>query len=101
MSSSKRAITAPEIPTVAESGLPGFEYVGWYGVLAPTGTPRAIIDRLHAELVQILQIADMRERLLADGAEPIGNTPAAFEAYLKAELERWTRVIKESGTKID
>jgi len=101
VSSSKRAITAPEIPTVAESGLPGFEYVGWYGVLAPTGTPRAIIDRLHAELVQILQIPDMRERLLADGAEPIGNTPAAFEAYLKAELERWTRVIKESGTKID
>jgi tripartite-type tricarboxylate transporter receptor subunit TctC len=101
VSSLKRAIAAPDIPTVAEAGLPGFEYVGWYGVLAPAGTPQPVIDRLHAEFVQIVRAPDMRERLLADGAEPVGNTPAQFEAYLKTELARWTRIIKEVGTRID
>ena len=101
VSSSKRAIAAPDIPTVAEAGLPGFEYVGWYGVLAPAGTPQPVIDRLHAEFVQIVRAPDMRERLLADGAEPVGNTPVEFEAYLKTELERWSRIIKESGARID
>ena len=101
VSSTKRAVAAPDLPTVAESGLPGFEYVGWYGVLAPAGTPKAIIDRLHAEFVQIVQAPEMRERLLADGAEPVGNTPAQFETYLKAELARWPAIIKAAGTRID
>ena len=101
VSSLKRAISAPDVPTVAEAGLPGFEYVGWYGVLAPAGTPQTIVDRLHAEFVRIVRAPDMRERLLADGAEAVGNTPAEFAVYLKAELERWTRIIKEAGTRID
>ncbi|MBI2225948.1 MAG: tripartite tricarboxylate transporter substrate binding protein [Betaproteobacteria bacterium] len=101
VSSTRRSVTAPEIPTVAESGLEGFEYIGWYGVLAPAGTPGAVIARLHAEFVKILQLPDLRERLLTDGAETMGNSPAEFAAFLKAEMERWARVIKQAGAKID
>lgn len=101
VSSTRRSITAPEIPTVAESGLKGFEYIGWYGVLAPAGTPATVIERLHAEFVKVLRLPDLRERLLADGAEPLGNSPAEFAVFLKAEIARWARVIKQAGAKID
>ena len=101
VSSTRRSITAPDVPTVAESGLAGFEYIGWYGVLAPAGTPRTVIERLHAEFVKILHLPDLRERLLTNGAEPVGNSPAEFDAFLKAELERWTKVTKQAGAKID
>lgn len=101
VSSARRSIAAPDVPTVAESGLPGFEYVGWYGVLAPAGTPRTIIERLHAEFVKILNLPDLRERLLTNGAEPVGNSPAEFEAFVKVELERWTKMTKQAGAKID
>ena len=101
VSSTRRSITAPDVPTVAESGLVGFEYIGWYGVLAPAGTPRTIIERLHAEFVKILHLPDLRERLLTNGAEPVGNSPAEFDAFLKTELERWTKMTKQAGAKID
>ena len=101
VSSTRRSVTAPEIPTVAESGLAGFEYIGWYGVLAPAGTPAAVVERLHAEFVKVLHQPDLRERLLADGAETLGNSPAEFTVFLKAEIVRWARVIKQAGAKID
>jgi len=101
VSSTRRSVTAPDVPTVAESGLEGFEYIGWYGVLAPAGTPGPVIKRLHAEFVKILHAPDLRERLLTDGAETIGNSPAEFAAFLKAEIGRWARVIKQAGAKID
>ena len=101
VSSTRRSVTAPDVPTVAESGLEGFEYIGWYGVLAPAGTPNTVIERLHAEFVKVLRLPDLRERLLADGAETMGNSPAAFAVFLKAEIERWARVIKQAGAKID
>lgn len=101
VSSPRRSISAPDVPTVAESGLEGFEYIGWYGVLAPAGTPGAVIERLHSEFVKILRLPELRERLLTNGAETMGNSPAEFAAFLKAELERWARVIKQAGAKID
>ncbi len=101
VSSLRRSITAPDLPTVAESGLPGFEYIGWYAVLAPAETPASIVARLYSEFVKILQSPNLRERLLADGAETVGNTPAEFAAFLKTDLARWSKIIRQAGAKID
>mgnify|MGYP003351236532 CR=1 FL=1 len=101
VSTLKRSSSMPDMPTVAEAGVPGFEYLGWYGMLAPAGTPRDIVMRLHDEFVRIVNTPDMRERFAADGAEAIGDTPEHFNAYLKQELARWSKVIKAAGTKID
>jgi tripartite-type tricarboxylate transporter receptor subunit TctC len=89
------------VPTIAESGLPGFEVVGWYGVLAPARTPPAIVERLHREFVKILQTPEIRDRLTSEGAEPVGNTPAEFTAFLKTDIARWAKVIKAAGAKLD
>ena len=101
VSSAKRSLAIPQVPTIAESGLPGFEVVGWYGVLAPAHTPPAIIDRLHREFLKILQTPGIRDRLLAEGAEPVGSSPADFSAFLKTDIARWAKVIKQSGAKLD
>ncbi len=101
VSSAKRSSAIPQVPTIAESGLPGFEVVGWYGVLAPAHTPRAIVERLHGEFVKILQTPEVRERLLSEGAEPVGNTPAEFTAFLKTDIARWAKVIKQAGARLD
>ena len=101
VSSLKRSTSMAELPTVSEAGVPGFEYIGWYGVLAPAATPKAIVDRLNAEFVAVVRLPEMRERFLADGAEPVGNTSAEFAAFLKTDLERWSKVIKMAGAKID
>jgi len=101
VSSAKRSVAIPQVPTIAESGLPGFEVVGWYGVLAPARTPHPIVARLHNELVKILQTQDIRDRLLSEGAEPVGNTPAEFTAFIKTDIGRWAKVIKAAGAKLD
>ena len=101
VSSAKRSVAIPQVPTIAESGLPGFEVVGWYGVLAPARTPHPIVVRLHNELVKILQTQDIRDRLLSEGAEPVGNTPAEFTAFIKTDIGRWAKVIKAAGAKLD
>ena len=101
VSSSKRSAAIPQVPTIAESGLPGFEVVGWYGVLAPARTPPAIVERLHREFVKILQTPEIRDRLTSEGAEPVGNTPAEFTAFLKTDIARWAKVIKAAGAKLD
>lgn len=93
----KRAPGADDIPTIAEAGVPGYEAVQWYGVLAPAGTPAAIIDKLHAGVVRALQNPDVRKRLNNDGAEAVGSSPAEFGAYIRAETEKWARVIKTAG----
>jgi tripartite-type tricarboxylate transporter receptor subunit TctC len=95
----KRAPGADDIPTIAEAGLPGYEAVQWYGVLAPAATPRDIITRLHAGVVRALQNPDVRQRLLHDGAEPVGSSPEEFAAYLRSETTKWARVIKAAGIK--
>ncbi len=93
----KRAPGADDIPTIAEAGVPGYEAVQWYGVLAPAGTPNDIISKLHAGVVRALQNPDVKKRLLNDGAEPVGSSPAEFAAYIRSETEKWAKVIKAAG----
>lgn len=93
----KRAPGAEDIPTIAEAGLPGYEAVQWYGVLAPAATPRDIITKLHGGVVRALQNPDVRQRLLNDGAEPVGSSPEEFAAYLRSETTKWAKVIKAAG----
>ncbi len=97
----QRSASAPELPTVSESGLPGFEVVGWYGLLAPSGTSREIIARLHSESVKLLKLPDVKERLAATGFEPIGTTPEQFGTYIRSEVEKWAKVVKAAGIRAD
>jgi tripartite-type tricarboxylate transporter receptor subunit TctC len=97
VTSAKRSDVLPDVPTLAETGVAGYESVQWYGVLAPAGTARAIVDRLNAEIVRALRAPDVRERLAADGAEPVGNSPEAFAAFIRAEIAKWAKVAKAAG----
>jgi tripartite-type tricarboxylate transporter receptor subunit TctC len=101
VSTLKRSPVAPEIPTVAESGLPGFEVSVWFAVLAPAATPRPIVDRLNQVLVKALQSPDVRERLSSQGAEPIGNTPEEFTAVMKRDLVKWAKVVRDGNIRLD
>ncbi len=96
---SKRAPGADDIPTIAEAGVPGYEAVQWYGVLAPAATPRDIIVKLHTGVVRALQNPEVRQRLLNDGAEPVGSSPEEFAAYLRGETAKWAKVIQAAGIK--
>src|SRR5688572_907727 len=95
----KRTPAAPDVPTVAEAGVPGYEVSTFYGVSAPAKTPRPIIDRLHAEIVRALNTADLRERLQGLGADPVGNTPEQYTAFMQNEIAKWAKVIKAAGIK--
>lgn len=91
----------PEAPTIDEQGYPGFEVSGWYGMLAPSGTPKEVVQLLHAEIVKALKLPDVAERLTGDGAVAVGNTPDEFGAYIKTEITKWGPVIKASGATAD
>ncbi len=93
----KRVVSLPEVPTIAEAGVPGYEVIQWYGMLAPAHTPRDVIARLHGEIASILRSPEIGEKLAADGAEPVGSTPEQFAAFIKAELDKWSRVVKAAG----
>jgi len=95
----KRTPVAPDIPTVAESGVPGYEVTTFYGVSAPAKTPRPIIDRLHGEIVRALNTAELRERLQGLGADPVGNTPEQYTTFMQNEIAKWGKVIKAAGIK--
>ena len=97
ISSEKRSPIAPEIPTVAEAGLPGFEAVQWYGFLAPARTPHDIIVRLHAETARILHQPETKERFASDGADPVGNSPEEFSRFVQTELVKWAKVARGAG----
>lgn len=101
ISSSKRFVTMQDIPTVAEQGVPGFEAISWAGVCAPGGTPRPIVDRLYSEIGKVLKLPEIRDRLLRDGIEPIGSTPEQFTEHTKKEAVKWSKVVKDSGAKVD
>lgn len=100
VTSAKRASAAPDIPTIAEAGVPGYEAVQWFGLLAPAGTPRDIVAKLHAAVVQVLNDPGVRKRFVDGGADPTPSaSPEEFAALLRAELKKWARVVKEAGIK--
>lgn len=101
VTTSKRTKLAPELPTIAESGLPGFDISTWFGIFVPAGTPRPVVDRLHAEFTRALAAPDVREKMLALGAEPVGSTPEQFTAYVKAEAAKYAKLVRTSGAKVD
>ncbi len=101
VTSLKRSSAIPELPTIAESGYPGFEVTLWYGLLAPTGTPTAIVRKLHLETVKALALPDLRAKLADLGIEGIGNSPAEFAAIIKSEIPKWAKVIKDAGIKAE
>ena len=96
-----RSPAAPEVPTIAESGYPKFETAAWYGLMFPTGTPREIVARTNAATMVVLALPDIRERLVHEGSEPLGSTPAQFGAYIKAEIAKWSAVVKAANLKAD
>lgn len=101
VTSARRSSAAPNVPTIAESGLPGYEVINWYGILVPAGTPKEIVARLNAEILKILNVPDVKERLSAQGAETFSSTPQEFAAYIRKETEKWAKVVKYSGARLD
>ena len=95
----QRSDAAPDVPTIAESGFPGFEARSWFGVLAPANTPKPIIRRLHDDVVKSLRQPDVKQRLTAIGFDIVGSTPDEFAAYIKSEIKKWEKVVKASGAK--
>lgn len=97
VSSARRAAAAPDIPTIAEAGVPGYESGQWYGLFAPAGTPQEIIAWLHRETTAILRAASIRDRLAGDGLDAVASSPDEFAAFIKADIEKWTKVVKAAG----
>jgi tripartite-type tricarboxylate transporter receptor subunit TctC len=101
VTTAKRSAAAPELPTMREAGVPGYEVAGWYGILAPAKTPQPIITKLNLEIVRILHTEELKDRLSADGSEPVGNTPEQFGAHIKSEVAKWNKVVKEAGIRAE
>jgi tripartite-type tricarboxylate transporter receptor subunit TctC len=97
----KRTALLPDLPTIAEAGLPGYEANNWYGILVPAKTPKPIVDRLHKEIVKILESADVKEALFRQGLDASPSTQQEFSAYIKSEMAKWAKVVKASGAKAD
>jgi len=101
VTSAKRSLGVPELPTVAEAGIPGFGNDVWYGLLAPAATPRNVVTRLYEGVANAIAQPEVRERMLAGGLEPAGTTPDDFAAYLRAEVAKWSKVIRAAGIRAD
>jgi tripartite-type tricarboxylate transporter receptor subunit TctC len=101
VSSLKRNVALPDIPTIAEAAVPGFEANEWNGALVPAGTPRAVIDRLYQAVAKSIAIPEVRERIIALGAEPVGSTPEEFGAFIRREFSAWSKIIREVGIKVE
>ena len=101
ISSSRRSSQLPEVPTIAESGVTGYEFISWFGMFAPAKTPMPIIDQLNAALVRVVNTPEMRKQFETLGADPIGNSPEAFSAFIRRELEKNAKVVKLAGLKVD
>lgn len=101
VSTRERAPALPDVPTAIESGFPDYEVIGWFGLMAPHGTPQAIVERLSKETAAAMQSPEIRERTLAQGATPVGNSPAEFERFVRSEVERWTKIIRQAGIRLE
>jgi tripartite-type tricarboxylate transporter receptor subunit TctC len=97
----KRSRVLPDVPTIAEAGVPGYEATIWLGIMAPIGTPKPIVDKLNAEINKAISRADVKEAWDKQGAVPLVMTPAEFDAYLRKDIEKWANVVKASGIKAD
>jgi tripartite-type tricarboxylate transporter receptor subunit TctC len=101
VTSAKRVAAAPDMPTLDEQGLKGFETGSWFGMAVPAATPRDIVAKLHAEATRSIAAPDLRKRMSAEGAEFIGDTPEEFTAFFKSEMAKWGKAVKASGAKVD
>jgi len=101
VSSAQRSPLAPGVPTIAESGLPGFEATIWQGVLAPAGTPGPIIERLHREISSLLASDDLKKQMIALGVVPMASSPDQFHTFIKSEIAKWAKVVRASAAKVD
>ncbi len=101
VTTSKRISAVPELPTVAEAGVPGYDVILWHGLVGPKGIPKAIVDRLNGEAAQILKSKAMEDLLAADGVTPAGGTPEQFQALIKSDIERWRKVVERAGIKVE
>ncbi len=101
VTSTKRASVAPELPTVAEAGVPGYEHSSWVGILAPAKTPRPVIEKLHGEIVRIVLSPDVKKLFFRDGLEAVGNSPEEFGAIIKAEIAKWKNLVKVAGIRVE
>jgi len=101
ITSAKRSKAAPDLPTIAEGGLKGYDFTSWFGMLVPAGTPKDVVQKISDEIVKALRAPDLSERLTRDGADIIAGTPQEFSAYLKSETAKWSKVIKQAGIKAE
>ena len=97
----KRSLAAPELPTIAEAALPGYEVTNWIGVFAPAGIPREIVNKLNSEIIRIMQLPEIQVRLTNEGAKFLPKTPDEFAGFVKSEIAKWAKVIRESGVRVD
>lgn len=101
VTSAKRVAALPDLPTIAESGIPSFDVSSWFGVFLPGGTPKPIVANMNAEIRKILEVPEVRQRLISQGADPASNTPGEFAAYVKAEMAKWGKVVRDTGARAD
>ncbi len=101
IASRERSVLAPELPTIAESGYPGFEADTWYGLLAPARTPAPLIAQINGAVAKLLTQADLKERLAREGAQPAGGTPSQFGAYIKSEIGKWAQVVRAANIRVE
>ncbi len=101
VTAARRSPALPDVPTIAEAGVPGYEFTGWMGVLAPVGVPRSIVMKLHHDIKRIAHLPDVKQRFAVDAADPVGSTPEEFTAYLRSEIARWTKVVKAANIRAD
>ncbi|HEV8517306.1 MAG TPA: tripartite tricarboxylate transporter substrate-binding protein, partial [Burkholderiales bacterium] len=101
VTSAKRSAALPDVPTIADSGVPGYDATNWYGVLAPAALSKPLVDRLNAEILKALRAADVIDGITRQGADPIGSTPGAFAAYLRSEITKWIKIVRDAGLRSD
>ena len=101
ITSAERSPSVPDVPTMIESGLPGFEITAWFGFMAPAGTPTALVHKISADIARVVAMPDVRERILAQASVPVGNTPEEYDAFIRAEIVKWSKVVKQANVQAD